>query len=186
VAETDQALEVGRELADHVSESVDAIARVHEEHYQSASTLQRAFDGVTERLARPMFVALLVAGLAGWIGFALLRAGDNLADPAFAWLELAGTLIALVVAMLILVTQRRQDRLSERRAQLTLELAVLADRKNAKIISLLEELRRDAPGLRDRHDAESAEMAKPADPETVLAALDERAAASGGAQKPVG
>jgi len=186
MGETEQVLQTGRELADHVSESVDAIARVHEEHYRSASTLQRVFDGLTQGLARPVVVALLVLGLAAWITLAIARAGQNLADPSFAWLELAATLIALVVAMLILVTQRRQDRLSERRAQLTLELAMLADRKNAKIIALLEELRRDAPGLRNRDDAESAEMAKPADPETVLAALEERAAAGERTAKPAG
>jgi uncharacterized membrane protein len=88
------------------------------------------------------------------------------------------TLFALLVAMLILVTQRRQDRLSERRAQLTLELAVLADRKSAKLISLIEELRRDHPEVPDRTDKESDEMAKPANPQEVLAAIDERSSAA--------
>ena len=176
MGETDRVLETGRDLADHVSESVDAIARVHEEHYRSASTLQRAFDAVTGRLAQPTFVALMVLVLVAWIALAVIRARGDPADPAFAWLELAGTLTALVVAMLILVSQRRLDRLSERRAQLTLELAMLADRKNAKIIALLEELRRDQPNVRNRRDAESVEMAKPVDPETVLAELDKRAA----------
>jgi uncharacterized membrane protein len=78
--------------------------------------------------------------------------------------------------MLILVTQRRQDKLSERRAQLTLELAIIADRKNAKIIALLEELRRDHPDVPNRRDTESDEMAKAEDPQSVLAAIDQRAA----------
>src|SRR6185312_6015998 len=109
VGETDRVLETGRDLADHVSESVDAIARVHEEHYRSASTLQRAFDAVTGRLAQPTFVALMVLVLVAWIALAVIRARGDPADPAFAWLELAGTLTGLVVAMLILVSQRRLD-----------------------------------------------------------------------------
>jgi uncharacterized membrane protein len=81
----------------------------------------------------------------------------------------------MLVAVLILVTQRREDQLAERRGQLTLELAILADKKNAKIIALLEELRHDHPEVSNRHDPVSQEMATPVDVPTVLAALDERA-----------
>jgi hypothetical protein len=63
--------------------------------------------------------------------------------------------------------------LADRRARLILELALLADKKSAKIIALLEEMRRDQPGIADRVDAESDAMAVPADPTSVLAAIDE-------------
>lgn len=171
--------EAGPQLADHVAASVDAIANFHQEHYRSASGLQRAFDAATERLGRPLFVAFVVLGIVAWVVVAAFHAGRDVADPVFGWLELTATVAALAVAMLILVTQQRQDRLSERRAQLTLELAMLADRKSAKIIALLEELRHDAPSLRNRHDAESAEMATPADPNSVLKALDAKAVGPG-------
>jgi uncharacterized membrane protein len=170
-------------LADHVAESVDQIATFHQEHYRSATPLQRVMDTLTEQLGRPVFVALVVAGIVAWLVFAAVKTGGHVEDRLFTWLEVAATLAALVVAMLILVTQRRQDKLSERRAQLTLELAILADRKNAKIIALLEELRRDHPDVPDREDAESAEMAKPADPQSVLAAIDERNAQPGAGGK---
>jgi uncharacterized membrane protein len=162
-------------LAEHVAESVDAIAALHSDHYRTASGLQRTLDAATEILGRPITAAGLAVGVAAWIGATFALTSGHVAEPSFTWLELTATVMALLVAMLILVTQRRQDKLSERRAQLTLELAVLADRKNAKIIALLEELRRDHPDVRDRQDTESDEMAKPADPRTVLAALDERA-----------
>lgn len=77
----------------------------------------------------------------------------------------------MLVAFLILVTQRREDLLADRRAQLTLELALLADNKSAKIIALLEELRRDAPSLSARSDPEPEDMAKPTDAAAVAASL---------------
>jgi uncharacterized membrane protein len=166
-------------LADHVEESVDAIAAFHREHYRSASPLQRLMEGLTERLARPAFVGAVVLIIAAWIAATLMLTDGAVTQPSFIWLELAATVAALLVALLILVTQSREDRLADRRAQLTLELAILADRKNAKIIALLEELRRDHPDVADRVDAESDEMAKPADTMTVLAAIDERAADNG-------
>ncbi len=52
--------------------------------------------------------------------------------------------------MLILTTQRRADELAQHREQLTLELAILSEQKTAKVIELLEEMRRDNPNLRNR------------------------------------
>ena len=71
---------------------------------------------------------------------------------------------AFLVALLILTTQRHEDVLAERRAQLTLQIAVLAEKKIAKVIELLEEQRRDNPMLADRVDAEANSMARAADP----------------------
>lgn len=163
-------------LTEHEEQSIDAIADFHRDHYRSASPLQRALDGVTDALGRPLLVVLVMLAIGGWVAIPLLAGRSQPDEPAFAWLEMAATVSSLLVAMLILATQRREDRLGDRRAKLTLELAVLADRKNAKIIALLEELRRDHPDVIDRIDAESADMAKPTDPGAVLAAIDERAA----------
>ena len=71
----------------------------------------------------------------------------------------------------ILSTQRRDDELASHRDQLTLELAILSDRKVAKVIELLEELRRDDPSLRKRVDHAAVEMSASADPQTVLDAI---------------
>ena len=117
-------------------------------------------------------------GMALWTGATLLVSRRGIDQPSFAWLELAASCAALLVAVLILVTQRREDQLAERRGQLTLELAILADKKSAKIIALLEELRRDHPQVSNRLDPVSAEMATPTDVPSILAAIDERAGAA--------
>ena len=88
------------------------------------------------------------------------------------WLELAATLAALLTAILIFASQRRSDLLGERRAELTLQLALLADAKNARIIKLMQELRRDLPSVADRLDSEADEMATPVDPGAVLDAME--------------
>ena len=165
----------GEPLADHVSETVDIIDAFHKAHAAGASPLQKIMDAMTDRLGRPIVVACVIGGIALWLGATVAFRSTDVGQPSFTWLEMAATIFALVVAMLILVTQRRQDQLSDRRAQLTLELAIVADRKTAKLIALMEELRRDHPDLQDRDDVESREMAKPTDPSIVLAAIEERA-----------
>ncbi len=76
------------------------------------------------------------------------------------------------MATLILTSQRRADRLANRRDQLNLEVSILAEQKAAKIIELLEELRRDSPNVRDRRDTEATAMASSAEPQAVLEALE--------------
>ena len=54
------------------------------------------------------------------------------------------------MAILILTTQTGDDRLTARHELLNLELAILTEQKIAKVVALLEELRRDSPHLHDR------------------------------------
>ena len=167
------------DLAEHVQAAVDTIAAFHRDHHESSSRLQRASDVVTATVGRPDVMGVILVGLLAWLLAAVASTRGQVEAPPFVWLELAATLAALALAMLILVTQRRQETLVERRDQLTLELAILSDRKMGKLIALIEELRRDAPGLADRHDAESEEMAQAADPQAVIAALERRTACDG-------
>ena len=74
--------------------------------------------------------------------------------------------------MLILTTQRGDDRLTERLELLNLELTILSEQKIAKVVALLEELRHDSPHLRDRGDELAEGMAKPADPQSVIDAIN--------------
>jgi uncharacterized membrane protein len=163
------------QLAGHVTDSVETVADFRLEHYRAASRLQRGIDRLTDGLGRPLAPIVMVAVVGAWAAATALAGGGGVNQPSFAWLELAGTVAALLVSILILVTQRREDQLAERQSQLILQLALLSDKKSAKIIALLEELRRDQPDVADRIDEESNEMATPADPRSVLAAIDERA-----------
>ena len=161
-------------LAAHEEDSVNALADLHNEHHRRTTPAQRAIDTITDHLGRPWGFIALGAVVALWAGLTAWTTKGGVEQPSFAWLELAATLAALFVAVLVLVTQRRAEQLNERRAQLTLELAMLADQKSAKIIALLKEIRRDSPELTDRPDLESEEMANPANPKAVVAALEER------------
>lgn len=64
--------------------------------------------------------------------------------------------------------------LEEQRAHLDLKVTLLTEQKAAKLIDLLEELRRDLPNVRDRQDPDAATLQQPMDPDGVRATLDER------------
>ena len=151
----------------HVQDSVKAVAQLHDEHRARATRLQRVVNAVTAGAGRPTFLATLVLLVLVWIGTNLeLRAlGRHALDaPPFVWLQGTLTLLSLMLTAMVLITQRHEDDLAARRDRLTLELALLSEAKTAKIIALIEELRRDMPSITDRTDHEAAAMAQPMDP----------------------
>jgi uncharacterized membrane protein len=78
---------------------------------------------------------------------------------------------ALFVTTMVLIAQRHDDELATRRDQLTLELAILSERKSAKIVALLEEFRRNDPHQRDGRDEMAEALAEPADTQAVMNAI---------------
>ena len=160
----------------HIEQTIRSIAALHAEHHRAATPIQRIVDRLTAYLGRPQFIGLLTVASVVWLGANWAARLDGLTPldpPPFAWFNDVVALGALYIALLILTTQRRQDKLAQHREQLTLELSILSEQKTAKIIQLMEEARRDNPSLRNRVDEEAAAMAVPADPQSVLNAIKE-------------
>ena len=161
-------------LPAHIEDTVAAIAKVHADHHLQSGRVQRLVERVTGWVGRPRFIAGMTVVITLWVAgnsvatLAGMKAWD---EPPFAWLAGAVSLLALYVTVLILATQRRDDELAGYREQLTLELAILGEQKSAKVIALLEEMRRDSPTLRNRVDHEAAAMSVAADPQAVLDAI---------------
>ena len=163
-------------LPAHVEGVVHAIEELHERHDHRTTAIQRIINRLTAWVGRPAFIGFFTAVLLVWTAANLVatalgaRAWD---PPPFAWLELVVSVGALYTTVLILATQRHDDQLAIQRERLALELAILAEQKSAKIIMLLEEMRRDSPYLVDRFDAEAHAMSIPAEPSSVLKAHEE-------------
>jgi uncharacterized membrane protein len=160
-------------VPDHVDKAVRSVTQLHSNHHGRTTTPQRAVNRITAFMARPWFIGLVGISVAVWIAANLVASGLGLQaidPPAFPWLEVAATLFSLFVVMLVLVAQKHEDELNVHRDTLTLELAILSEHKIAKVIELLEELRRDSPHVQDRVDSQAEQMAEPADAGSVLAA----------------
>ena len=165
-----------RQFPDHIDEAVRSIALLHSEHQDKTTAAQRLINRISAVIARPHFVAFLTIGVAVWIGanLAAIGLGRYAVDPpSFPWLQGVVNLLSLFIVTLVLVAQKHEDELNARREILTLELAILSERKIAKVIELLEELRRDSPHVVDRVDRQAEQMAQPADAQSVFAAAQE-------------
>ena len=163
------------ELPAHIEQSVQAMAALHLEHQRSASPIHRFADRTVRFASRPRFAGLLLLLISAWIAgntFALRSTGHAIDAPPFQWLQDGMGALALFLTVLILITQRREYQLDERRARLTLHLALVADHKNAKLISMMETLLRNQSNTRADHDPEVSEMAIPANSAAILSAID--------------
>ena len=161
-------------VPEHVDKAVRSVTQLHSEH--RGRTIELAADHKLDR--RPHGTAVVYRshrlgfGPMDWGQLAASGFGLQPIDPPpFAWLEIAATLFSLFLVVLLLVAQKHEDELNAHRDTLTLELAILSEHKIAKVIQLLEELRRDSPHVQDRDDPQAEQMAEPADAESVLAAV---------------
>ena len=167
-AKTPAAIE-GSALAQNVEFVADLHARTRQElkHHRTVEMLG-------EGLGRPRVLYALLVVVATWIGAnaTLKLVGRAPIDPPpFFWLQGAIALTALVVTLVLLISQNRLAQLSEQRAHLDLQVNLLAERKIAKLIELVEELRRDLPSVVNRRDTEAESMQIAADPGAVLDAV---------------
>ncbi len=159
----------------HVAETVQAIALLHAEHHRKSTISERIVDRATEFVGRPRMLLALFAAILAWMGvniLILVQGGVPLDAPPFPWMEVTLSAIGLGIAVMILTSQRRADRFANLREQMTLEVTLLTEQKTRKIIELLEELRRDSPGVKDRHDLEAEQMVAKADPHEVLEVIE--------------
>jgi uncharacterized membrane protein len=171
---TDEATATGPPTQpDPIEEIVRTTTKLRADHHRAATRLERSVGRMVDLLGRPTFVGLLVFIVLCW------GAGNSLAPtlgyvpvdpPPFQWLELVVSCAALCITILILTTQRRDDQLAQQREEMTLDLAILAEQKLAKIIQLLEESRRDNPLLDNRVDPSADAMSSPADMQSLSAA----------------
>lgn len=167
---------------DPVAQNIEAVLAFYKREEEKLGHMQRSLEAASTFMGRPRFLACVVLFVALWI-FANLWAPhlgwEPFDEPPFVWLQGLLCFVGLLTAIVVLIKQERLAKFEEQRAHLDLQVTLLTEQKASKIIDLLEELRRDLPNVKDRHDATSAVMREPADPEHVLAKIDERMDAEG-------
>jgi len=161
------------DLPGHVGGTVQAIARLHAAHARSATTAERVLEAAVAFFGRPFFARLLTVFVLVWLGVDLWLGRSAFDRPPLPLLGVLLGLVALYMTVLILIVQRGAKALGDHREQLMLQLALLSDQKTAKLIALMEELRRDDPLIRNRTDRQAKELTRTVDPETVLDAVQE-------------
>ena len=170
-----------------IDQNITAVHDFYTREVHKLGAAQRWAERLGDFVGRPFFLVLIFWVALVWMAANLVLGSLNrtvLDHPPFHWLQGALALAALVVATVVLIKQNRVARLSEQRDHLDLKLTMLIEQKTAKLIDLMEELRRDLPSVKNRHDAGATEMQQAMSPASVIAALDEELISPDGSTSP--
>jgi uncharacterized membrane protein len=72
-------------LPAHLEETIGSITRLHAEHHQNATLLQRTVDRMTALLGRPGFIGVRTVIVVGWMSLNLLAAPPALRTEGDRW-----------------------------------------------------------------------------------------------------
>ena len=134
---------------------------------QTASHDHRLVAHISQLIARPGAVYLTLGFVGIWLVTNTINA-QAFDPPPYSLLQGFLTLCAFLTTIVVLATQRQQARLADQRAHLELQINLVAEHKIAKLISLVEELRRDTPNVRNRVDPIAETMKQPTSADDIL------------------
>ncbi len=162
-------------LPEPVRQNIETIIQLETEDGKSIPAHHRLLERVAASFGHPKFLFGQIIFFTGWWLCSQL-ADWGLPSPDLPPLNLREEgldIAALLISTGVLVYQSRQEKLAEERSHLMLQIDLLTEQKIVKLISLVEELRRDLPNVHNRQDLEAEEMQQPIDPQALLVALKE-------------
>jgi uncharacterized membrane protein len=167
-------------------EHLGTVSEFYARQEEEVTLGQRLFEKLSIFLGSPAYVGANLILAALWIGWNL--AGPTFGfeqwdEPPFFWLQGFIALNAFVISTAVLIRQNRMSALADHHAHLDLQVNLLAEEKNSKIIQMLEELRRDLPNVRNKVDHEAAELGRPTDTGAILSIIKEETEGTGSQQK---
>lgn len=158
-------------VPEHISHNIDSILAFYRREEQKISDSQRLLETVGGFMGRPFYLASMLSFVALWLlanTLCELLGFHPLDPPPFSWLQGFVSLGALLTTTVVLIAQNREAKLEKQRLELELQVNLLTEQKTTKLIRLLEELRRDLPMVKDRHDPEAAALQEPTNPKEDL------------------
>jgi uncharacterized membrane protein len=164
------------------SQNIEAVLEFYAREEQKISSSQRLLERISHLIGQPVFFGFILVFVMLWLlanGVLRQYGMAEFDPPPFFWLQGIVGLGALLTATVVLIRQNRLAKLAEQQAHLDLKVTLLTEQKAAKLIDLVEELRRDLPNVRDRHDAQAVALQRSMNPGQVRAALDERSEPNG-------
>jgi uncharacterized membrane protein len=157
----------GSGMAGVVERNISAL--LERRRVEAASTgLQ---DRIAERVGqftgsmRFVYIHVVVFGL--WIAVNLGWLGLPRFDRSFTVLAMAASVEAIFLSTFVLITQNRMAKLADKRADLDLQVSLLAEHEITRLVALVAQMAHRM-GIEDARDPELDELARDVAPERVL------------------
>lgn len=154
-------------LAPVAERNIQALFARREEEERERRLQDRIADVVTRFTGSMLFVYLHLLGFGLWILINLGWLPFEPFDPSFTVLAMAASVEAIFLSTFVLITQNRMAELADRRADLDLQVSLLAEHEVTRLITLVRVIAEHL-GLEHAQDPELSELAQDVAPEKVL------------------
>ncbi|HET7463352.1 MAG TPA: DUF1003 domain-containing protein [Longimicrobium sp.] len=135
---------------------------------------ERMADAITRFTGSMRFVWIHLALFGAWIVVNLGWTPLSRFDPSFVVLAMAASVEAIFLSTFVLISQNRMAALADKRADLDLQVSLLAEHEITQLISLVTQIARQM-GIEQAGDPELAELAQDVAPEKVLDEMEAHA-----------
>jgi uncharacterized membrane protein len=148
------------------------IARRRSEEKQK-TTQDRIADVITQFTGSMKFVYLHVLIFGAWIIINLGLTPLPRFDPSFVILAMFASVEAIFLSTFVLISQNRMAILNDKRADLDLQISLLAEYEVTEILNLVVQIA-EKMDIAQAHEPELQQLGQKVDPEVVLDRIDEQ------------
>src|SRR5687767_9008307 len=129
-----------RTVEDVTERNVQTIAKLEEAAKANRSHANRLADKVASFCGSMTFVWVHVIWFGGWVILNLLPRLEHFDPFPFTFLTFVVSLEAIFLSTFILISQNHETRLSEQRNHLDLQINLLTEQENTKMLKVLESI----------------------------------------------
>ena len=170
----DGRLETHSEMARIVDRNIHALLERRRESDRRRSAQDKIADAVTRFTGSLPFVYLHLLIFGGWIVINLgWIPGVPRFDPSFVVLAMVASVEAIFLSTFVLITQNRMQAQADKRADLDLQISLLAEHEVTRLIHLVSALAEKMGLHEESHASELGELKKDVAPEAVLDRIEE-------------
>jgi uncharacterized membrane protein len=160
-----------RSVEELTRRNVALVAELDDAAREKLTPVERCIDRITTFCGSPGFLWAQALFVVLWVGLNLLPGTPHWDPPPFSILAAVVSMEALLLSTFILMTQNRQAVLADRRNHLDLQMSLLAEQENTKILSLVHRIAKRL-GV-DEDDPEVGVLAESARPEKLVEQIEE-------------
>jgi uncharacterized membrane protein len=159
-------------LSDAIERNVSALMRHDQEVARRATLQQRLADRITSFAGSMGFVYSHVLIVCSWVLINLQVLPIARAwDPTFVVLAMVASVEAIFISTFVLISQNKMAEIAERRAQLNLQISLLAEHETTKMMSVVTAIAQKLE-VTTPVDREVQDLQRDVEPEAVLSRLE--------------
>ncbi len=162
-------------LASALTRNIAALAERRRLEERRAGADQRIAGAITRFAGSMVFVGIHAVLVIGWIAVNLGWTPLPRFDPTFVILATVASVEAIFISTFILIAQNRAAEMADRRADLDLQISLLAEHEVTQLIRLTTRIAEHL-GLEEADNPELAELGRTVAPEAVLERIEETSA----------